>query len=587
MVAAAAARIAPRNRGRGRGFQAAVPKPMSFAVSLASLFLALVAPAQAQTPQIQRSAPALPWDAARAEHLWNRAGFGADPRTIARTVALGAEAEIDELLQVDPWIEEPFYARLRSDGRAEDPTDSAELREKRRAMRRDDEQQVHDFLEWWVERMLRGEDPLLERMTLFWHGHFTSSFKEVKSSYEMIRQNQLFRRAGLGSFRELLRGLARDPALLVYLDNDANQKNRPNENFARELLELFTLGEGHYSEEDVREVARAFTGWGVKNGRFRVDPARHDDGPKRILGVEGNLDGDDVVDIVLAQPACAAHLAERLLAYFEGVEPAPERRERYARLLRDADYRIDRFLRALFLDPEFYRPEVLGQRVASPLDYLVGSARRLGIEPQGRSLSAAASLLGERLFFPPSVKGWEGSRAWIASAPPELPGQMAGLFLGLVRARDLSDGLAREDREAARAAGADEAPEAPEVDEESEGDEAGQAGDEPVKAARRRVPSELRTLAHVPRRPRMNLTQRLAECGASDDAALARALLDMALATPPSDELVGRVTARLAARRAELELAGVADLFQRPERGEPLLRELAYEILALPEARLH
>jgi len=581
MVAVAAARSAPRNRGRGQGFQAAVPKPMSFAVSLASLFLALAVPASAQA---QGGTPALPWDAVRAEHLWNRAGFGADPRTIARTVALGAEAEIDELLHVDPWIEEPFYARLRSDGRAEDPADPAELREKRRAMQRDDEQQVRDFLEWWVERMVRGEDPLLERMTLFWHGHFTSSFKEVKSSYEMIRQNQLFRRAGLGSFRELLRGLVRDPALLVYLDNDANQKNRPNENFARELLELFTLGEGHYSEEDVREVARAFTGWGVKNGRFRADPARHDDGPKRILGREGNLDGDDVVDIVLAQPACAAHLAERLLAYFEGVEPAPERCLRYARLLRDEDYRIDRFLRALFLDPEFYRPAALGQRVASPLDYLVGSARRLGIEPEGRSLSAAASLLGERLFFPPSVKGWEGGRAWIASAPPELPGQMAGLFLGLVRARDLSEGLAREDREAARPAGADAAPEA---DEESEGDEATQAGDEPVKAARRRVPSELRTLAHVPHRPRMNLTQRLAEYGSSDDATLARALLDMALATPPGDELVGRVAARLAARRSELELARVADLFQRPERGEPLLRELAYEILALPEARLH
>src|SRR5688572_1275588 len=299
-----------------------------------------------------------------------------------------------------------------------------------RELRDDDRAQVEDFLDWWAARMLADASPLRERMVLFWHGHFTSSMEVVKSSYEMIQQNQLFRRHALGSFRELLHGVARDPAMLVYLDNAASKKSHPNENFARELLELYTLGEGNYREEDVREVARAFTGYSQKNGRFFFDAGRHDKGQKRVLGTEGRLDGAGVVEILLAQEACARHLAHALLAFFEGREPAPERLDAYAERLRESGYRIDLFLRRLFLDPAFYADDVRAARVASPLDYLVGCARRLGVTPEPRLLVLGASLLGQRLFFPPSVRGWEGGEAWATGASLLLRGRMAGLLLG-------------------------------------------------------------------------------------------------------------------------------------------------------------
>jgi uncharacterized protein (DUF1800 family) len=527
------------------------------------LGLALAQAPALDAPQEAPAAPVL--DARRAEHLWNRAGFGAGTAEIERTLARGLTATLDELLSVESWIEEPFYARKRADGDLGRYVRSLPEEERERRMeelRREDRAQSEDFLAWWVGRMLAGREPLRERMVLFWHGHFTSSMEAVHSSYEMIQQNQLFRRHGLGSFRTLLAGVARDPAMLVYLDNASSKKAHPNENFARELLELYALGEGNYTEDDVREVARAFTGWGQRNGRFHFDEKRHDKGKKRVLGVEGRLDGDDVLEILLAQPACARHVAGALLAHFEGRAPAPERLERYAAHLVASDWRIDAFLRRLFLDPEFYAAEALGARVASPLDYLVGSARRLGIEVEPRVLVAGASLLGQRLFFPPSVKGWEGGEAWATGGGLLLRGELVGLLLGRVRGRELARGSAGDDGRSAE-------------------------GAEPEPA--RRAPPELRALAKVELRPRLNLTARLTRTGpgktAPSDAELARDLAEELLARAPSDELVARVTARLTAARGELEL-GARPWSERPELVEPLLRELAHGILSLPEAQL-
>jgi len=534
------------------------------------------------------------WDERSAEHLLNRAGFGADAREIARAVELGRERAVAALFAVDPWLEEPFYARIKADrermGSSELLEGAAreERRERERMQREDDKQQAADYLEWWIERMLAGENALAERMTLFWHGHFTSSFQDVKSSYEMIRQNQLFRRHALGSFRELLHGIARDPAMLVYLDNATNRKGKPNENFARELLELFTLGVGHYSEEDVREVARAFTGWGVKSGRFRFDAGRHDRDAKRVLGVEGDLDGDDVLEILLNQEACARHLVRKLVAYFEGVEPSSERVERYAVLLRESDYEIAPLLQALFLDPAFYREDVLGTRVASPIDFLVGTVRRLGARPEGRLVRAGAALLGEKLFYPPSVKGWDGGRSWIFACSPELPGQMAGILLGRVRAKD----LARAWRPEFDAEDAGDAPGTYAPGDEAEAADGGARAPQPSEAKKRKLPSELRALAHVSARPRLNLTQRVCQrldvdaVGAASDAAVAGALLETLLATPAAPELAQLMGERVARRRVELEIPE-RDWLAQDELAEPLLREVAYEILSLPEARLH
>jgi uncharacterized protein (DUF1800 family) len=505
--------------------------------------------------------PALEWDAARAEHLLNRAGFGANTAAIERSVALGPEAVVDELLRVEGWIEEPFYARKKPSGDLRKYVQKlpAEEREKRMAeMREEDRAQLADFLDWWVGRLLQGQEPLRERMVLFWHGHFTSSMDVVQSSYEMIQQNQLFRRRALGSFRELLYGVARDPAMLIYLDNATSKKSHPNENFARELLELYTLGEGNYGEEDVREVARAFTGWGQENGRFEFDPKRHDDGKKRVLGVKGKLDGDDVLEILLKQPACARHIAGALLAYFEGSEPEAARLERYAEELRESGYQVDAFLRRLFLDPEFYSERTRASRIASPLDYLVGTARRLGVAPDATLLVKGAKLLGQALFFPPSVRGWEGGWTWATGSSLVLRGEMAGLFLGRVSRRALFGG----------------------GEEEASMMEASAAmtdGDAPRPARR--------GIGRLDLNPRINLTQRLCRDRAPGDAELARALVAELLAIPAPEGLVRSVEGRLAAARDEHGL-GAEPWSSRPEIAEPFLRELAHGILALPEGQL-
>jgi len=517
-----------------------------------------LAPAAPQAASAEATpAPALEWNAARAEHLWNRAGFGANSATIQRALEIGPERQVDELLRVDGWIEEPFYARKRTDGDLGKyvrglPEDEREM--KKRALRREDAAQVADFLDWWVERMVRGEEPLRERMVLFWHGHFTSSMQVVKSSYEMVQQNQLFRRHALGTFRELLHGVTRDPAMLLYLDNTSSKKSHPNENFARELLELYTLGEGNYTEEDVKEVARAFTGWSQSNGRFRIDERQHDRGKKSVLGTEKRLDGKDVVEILLRQEACAVHVAGALLAYFEGCEPEPARLESYAATLRGSGYRIDGFLRRLFLDPEFYAPEKMAQRVSSPLDYLVGCARRLGVEPDPRLIVKGSSLLGQRLFFPPSVRGWEGGRAWATGSSLLLRGALAGMLVGSVSGRELLGELGAR----------------------------GAEGDAPET---RRLPPDLRDLGKMETLPRLNLTQRLSRGGAASDAELARGLVEEVLAVPASADLVHPAEERLAEERSASGL-GDRPWSARPELAEPILREIAHEIMASPEAQL-
>ncbi len=551
---------------------------MSWSAQVAVLTLTAGAGVAGQDP----SPPAAPWDARRAEHLLNRAGFGAGEPEIARALAIGPEALVAGLLAADPWLEEPFYGRKRFDEglrRAMKELPEEEREMKMRTMRDEDRDQLGDFLDWWVERMLAGQEPLRERMTLFWHGHFTSSMEVVKSSWEMIQQNELLRRHALGSFRELLHGIARDPAMLVYLDNDVNRRGSPNENFARELLELFTLGEGHYSEQDVREVARAFTGWTERDGRFRFDPRRHDAGTKTVLGVEGEFDGDDVLEILLRQEACAAHLARKLILYFEGVEPSAGRLERYARCLREHNWRIDAFLRELFLDPDFYRDEVLGTRIASPIDFLVGTARRLSLEPPGRLFFAGASLLGERLFAPPGVQGWEGGRSWITTSSLLQRGNLAGALLGVVSVKAILGEEPREDPP-------DHPPDDPEMGGDGASAEDGQ-GAQPEKAAPRpKLPGELRALRHMNWRPRLNLTQRLERRGVTSDADLAQALLSECLAIPVDPGLRQRVAERLAAERQEKGVPA-GELLARPAVAEPLLRKLAHEILSLPEAQLN
>ena len=271
---------------------------------------------------------------------------------------------------------------------------------------------------WWARELLNTPAPLTERMTLFWHNHFTSSLQKVRSPTLMYRQNALLRAHALGSFRELLRAASRDPAMLLYLDAASNRRGRPNENFARELMELFTLGEGRYSEADIREAARALTGWSVDldTGDFLWRAFAHDPGEKAILGRRGNFKGEDVIDLLLLQPATAEFIVAKLWKEF--VSPAPQAGEvgRIAQVFRGADYDIRAALRALWSSEDFWAAQNRAVLVKSPVDLVIGTLRRAF--PQQVEAQPVAMLLrrlGQDLFAPPNVRGWPGGEAWINS----------------------------------------------------------------------------------------------------------------------------------------------------------------------------
>jgi len=271
---------------------------------------------------------------------------------------------------------------------------------------------------WWYREMLTTTSPFTERMVLFWHGHFTSSVQKVKYVPALVRQNELFRREAAGNFGRLLRDVARDPAMLMYLDGATSRKDSPNENFARELLELFTIGEGHYGERDIKEAARAFTGWSIdrQTGAHRVYRVIHDDGDKTFMGRSGNFDGDDIVAAVLAHPRTAERVVEKLWLEFVSPKPEPTEVKRLAGILRGANYEMKPLLRAMLLSPAFRDPANRGTLFKSPVEMTVGTLRLLQIPVDDtQRLVRAGRLLGQDVFDPPNVKGWPGGEAWISS----------------------------------------------------------------------------------------------------------------------------------------------------------------------------
>jgi uncharacterized protein (DUF1800 family) len=341
-----------------------------------------------------------PWDLRRVVHLHCRAGFAATWDEIQRDVKDGPARSIDRLLD----------GKARADG-VPDDLDLSAL---------DDARSPADLRGWWVRRMLLGPDPLGERLTLMWHNHFATSYVKVQSLGAMHRQNELFRRLARAPFGELLREVVHDPALLIWLDGAVNRKEHPNENLARELMELFTLGVGPYTETDVKEAARALTGWKVTpEGAFAEWPAGHDDGDKTLLGRTGRWTGDDVVRILLEQPATAERLAWRLcdLLMGEGAVSAAARSELAAGLRAhhlDVGWGVATILRSR----AFFAPANLGRRVLGPVEYVVGAVRALGLvrpAPSCVVLGEWAALLGQDLFQPPNVGGWPGGRAWLTT----------------------------------------------------------------------------------------------------------------------------------------------------------------------------
>ncbi len=292
--------------------------------------------------------------------------------------------------------------------------------DERQAYNREQYRQALDLKSWWVREMIESPAPLAERMTLFWHNHFATSMQKVVHAQAMWRQHQVLRADALGSFATLLHAVAKDPAMLVYLDGANSRREAPNENFAREVMELFTLGEagqgGGYTESDIREAARAFTGWSVERADFsyRYRPAFHDDGAKTVLGQSGPFNGDQVLDILLDQPATARFITSKLWKEF--VSPTPEAKEvdRIAQRLRASHYDVSVALRELLLSDAFWAPGQRGSLIKSPIDLVVGSVRQFSISyTDALPLVLSSAQLGQNLLMPPNVKGWPGFTDWI------------------------------------------------------------------------------------------------------------------------------------------------------------------------------
>ena len=266
---------------------------------------------------------------------------------------------------------------------------------------------------WWANRMLASEQPLREKAALFWHGHFATNEDKVRDYRKMLIQVETFQRLGLANFRDLLIAIAQDPAMLVFLDAGVNTKDSLNENFAREIMELFTMGVGEYSEEDVREAARAFTGWSVKGLEFHIDPETHDAGAKDFLGERGHFDGIEIIDRILARPQTSQFIAAKLYRYFVQDDLSPAAEEQLGQRLRHYNYEIGDFLTELLVSQDFYASA--GEHIKSPVELVVSTYKKMGLTqvPGVPDFNVVTGALGQRLMHPPTVAGWSQGRSWI------------------------------------------------------------------------------------------------------------------------------------------------------------------------------
>jgi len=381
---------------------------------------------------------------AQARHLLWRAGFGGNEQQIQTLVSWGPAKSVDHIINYDKVAFEPVKEdafdkdtmrpateeerRMAAVARRNDDQEEiSRLQRLRQDRERMDRAQMGDIQKWWLKRMIETPRPLEEKLTLFWHGHFATSFRAVEDSYHMFNQNQLFRRHAAGSFGDLLSAIIRDPAMIKFLNNNDNRKGRPNENLAREIMELFSLGLGNYTEKDIKEGARALTGYTFRDDQFVFDKNQHDNSGKTILGVNNVNDGDDFVRAILSQRACSAFLARRMYHYFLADVPPDERggdkdlhpsqraaiRE-LATTLQTSNYAVKPALKRLFLSEHFYEERFMNEQIKSPVQLVIGAVRSLNAPVRDLSiLNDALDLMGQRLFMPPSVKGWDGGRSWI------------------------------------------------------------------------------------------------------------------------------------------------------------------------------
>ena len=360
-------------------------------------------------------------DVALMAHLMRRAGFSAAREELEAYVAKGYEATVEELLRPEdqPPFDEDFYYRYFPTSRSGTNFQGYQNR--------------------WMRQMIGTKRPLEEKMTLFWHHLFATGFSKVENAPQMNRQVTMFRRRGMGDFRGLLLELSSDPAMVFWLDNNENHKDAPNENFGRELLELFSMGVGNYTEDDVKACARAFTGWTVVFGLprypygehfwdFEYRPEDHDDEEKIFLGQRGRFNGEEVIDIIVRQPATARFLARHLCDFFVADEPpvpawqnTPPRDPEVIKALEEeyfrSNYDIPSMLRVLFNSDSFKNARFA--KVKSPAELVVGVMRLVGEfqspKPNIHPIVAACKYMGQELMNPPTVEGWHTGKEWIDS----------------------------------------------------------------------------------------------------------------------------------------------------------------------------
>jgi len=370
--------------------------------------------------------PANLWNRYAAAHLLNRAGFGGTPDEIQALEAKGMVKAVESLLNADddddlfpvPDLTPPkerfaYQQRLKA----------APTEEERQAIRKEFQNTERlDMLNmrlWWLYRMRYTSAPLREKATLFWHGHFATSNQKVNDPYLMWQQNETIRRYVLGKFPDLLKAMSRDPAMIRWLDLGSSRKDHPNENFAREVMELFSLGEGYYSEKDIQESARAFTGYRInqETGDFRMVMRDFDPTPKTFFGKTAPFTGDEIIDMIVANPQCARFIGRKIWVFFVAENPSEELVQQVADILISNGYDIGATLGEIFRSAPFYATQVIHHQIKSPVQWIMQTTRMLEIPlPDARVLENSLAALGQVVFAPPNVKGWDGGRAWISAS---------------------------------------------------------------------------------------------------------------------------------------------------------------------------
>ena len=402
------------------------------------------------------------WSYDRAEHLLGRAGFSGTPEEIQKLADMTPEQAVRSLVdyagssndRLQPFVHSGFWdetlmhfppSRPAATDLAMQHGESMGVRVKPDHVNRHMQPVSDRFFywlratgletrrvgNWWAERMLDTNRPLNEKMALFWHGHFATAQNKVRDYRKMLGQIDMFERHATGNFGDLLVAVAQDPGMLYYLDAGVNVKGAANENFAREVMELFTMGVGNYTEQDVREAARAFTGWNFDNLDFVVNTAQHDDGSKTFLGRTGDFDGEDVLDIILEEPVTAEYIAAKIYRFFVRDDLSPALTVRLGAVLRDNDYELRPLLTTLFLSRDFYSEASHGAHIKGPVEHVITMLKQLGVEdvPGIPDFNRTTIALGQHLLNPPSVAGWAQGRSWITPALLQERGNVAFDYL--------------------------------------------------------------------------------------------------------------------------------------------------------------